>query len=543
MAQTPSTGYCRDVQLVGDCDVSEMGFWKLSQSQASSWSTALAACRELCAGCAGCSYVSASLRARECSWYESCDLQALQSEQPGFRSVAVTGRPRVEPLISAPPAEEEPKPQIAWPLRGGRELRCAARRLARGEPTKVSFFGTSVTAGHHLGTSHVEVAEQALRRRLPRANLTVHKLGFPGASPQYQAACLKSMVPERADVYVLEFSDNGRADLTEEYEASIRGLVAALRQRQTAPAILLLPLISGRCTTGVKHAAIRRRRGVAGGDVLAAVETCLGENTTLAARMEAVCEEEKLPCLSMRRALAAPMRWHARNGSAVRYVDRLMAGAHPRLPGYALLGEIVAEAILGAADKTDTGCLAPQGRSATGHAHGRSVATQLANNNNRVCAMEADMHPFVRRSQGWNYVTEFSSLQQPKPGYIATEPGAELELCFRVPPTDSTGHFELWLAYLESYKRMGVATAACVLGCACQTLRLDAHIDARVSQPKLARLIVKATVQLEPASDACPCVVRLTNTASTRSGQHKFKLVALLSGFHVPYHRSPVVQV
>ena len=155
---TPSTGYCRDVQLVGDCDVSEMGFWKLSQSQASSWSTALAACRELCAGCAGCSYVSASLRARECSWYESCDLQALQSEQPGFRSVAVTGRPRVEPLISTPPAEEEPKPQIAWPLRGGRELRCAARRLARGEPTKVSFFGTSVTAGHHLGTSHTLVA-------------------------------------------------------------------------------------------------------------------------------------------------------------------------------------------------------------------------------------------------------------------------------------------------------------------------------------------------------------------------------------------------
>lgn len=106
------------------------------------------------------------------------------------------------------------------------------------------------------------------------------------------------------------------------------------------------------------------------------------------------------------------------------------------------------------------------------------------------------------------------------------------------------------LGYLMSYVRMGRVRGECVRGgaCACGARVFDAHWKREVSVPHISRLMLKykfarraaAHDDLEPGPWAaragselqCPCTIRLTVLNETSSGEHKFKLVALMSGFY-----------
>ena len=209
----------------------------------------------------------------------------------------------------------------------------------------------------------------------------------------------------------------------------------------------------------------------------------------------------------------------------------------------------------------------------------------------QVCALGRAIDPFVTRADGWSFVVERSKQGLPKPGYVATAAGASLDLCFkpRQPPDDALeraackdgsnggrrggggggcggrgGEGEgdarvaslqyAWsLSYLMSYAHMGRVRGECVRGgaCSCGERIFDAHWKRQVSVPHVSRLMLKyrykrggsggnggggggagGWVARGAAERGCPCTIRLTVLNGTSSGENKFKLVALMSGFY-----------
>ena len=158
---------------------------------------------------------------------------------------------------------------------------------------------------------------------------------------------------------------------------------------------------------------------------------------------------------------------------------------------------------------------------------------------------------------------EYNSQGLPKPGYIADAPGATLDLCHR-PKLGPGGMSTLdratrvvnvaWsLGYLMSYEHMGRMHGECVSkesSCKCGSRTFDAHWRLPISQPHISRLklqiryarrrggkgnmVPEAALRANPPATAltCPCKIRFTLLNDTSSDGHKFKLVALMSGFY-----------
>ena len=183
------------------------------------------------------------------------------------------------------------------------------------------------------------------------------------------------------------------------------------------------------------------------------------------------------------------------------------------------------------------------------------------NEGNLTCAMGVELERHVLRSHGWRYTVERSTQGHAKPGFVAFQPGAELDLCFtpesrtgrnywqvcmpysQITPRNqitprSTRLFDaasmcLQFAYLTSWARQwGVMEGSCHGGCTCATRVWDSHLRGVSSQPMLSKLIVRQSTPF-PSDGSCPCVIRLTSLNRTRSGRqgHKFKLTAIFTGF------------
>ena len=58
-------------------------------------------------------------------------------------------------------------------------------------------------------------------------------------------------------------------------------------------------------------------------------------------------------------------------------------------------------------------------------------AAAAAANAEGTCAFGRDMSNYLLESRGFRYTVERSRRGQPKPGYVATSPGARIAFCFR----------------------------------------------------------------------------------------------------------------
>ena len=88
---------------------------------------------------------------------------------------------------------------VLMPAQGDPALSCLARRLlfASRKALRIACFGTSVTAGARERAGSIQrrlhypsVLQQLLRKRFPRANVTVGSYGYAGASAEYLHACM-----------------------------------------------------------------------------------------------------------------------------------------------------------------------------------------------------------------------------------------------------------------------------------------------------------------------------------------------------------------
>ena len=82
-------GYCGETRERGDCVAGDKGTLDLSATIFSAgWSKSAAACLVKCKACARCRFVSVSLLQRDCSWYATCQMEALAQQVSGFRTAS-----------------------------------------------------------------------------------------------------------------------------------------------------------------------------------------------------------------------------------------------------------------------------------------------------------------------------------------------------------------------------------------------------------------------------------------------------------------------
>ena len=87
-------GFCKETNTDDTCEKSPYGHGglKLSNLLASvptphHWRAALQACQRACAACSRCNYITISLQADDCSWYEDCNIDNLKERWDGFYSM------------------------------------------------------------------------------------------------------------------------------------------------------------------------------------------------------------------------------------------------------------------------------------------------------------------------------------------------------------------------------------------------------------------------------------------------------------------------
>jgi len=94
-----SPGYCELTGIStgdsscssGACDEKAgcKGTFNLALKKSATWLVAASRCLRMCSACERCNYVSLSLKFRDCSWFERCNIGGLYTIQPGFRSERV----------------------------------------------------------------------------------------------------------------------------------------------------------------------------------------------------------------------------------------------------------------------------------------------------------------------------------------------------------------------------------------------------------------------------------------------------------------------
>tara|TARA_B110001452_G_scaffold88686_2_gene72664 strand:- start:694 stop:2028 length:1335 start_codon:yes stop_codon:yes gene_type:complete len=411
-------------------------------------------------------------------------------------------------------------------------LRCVAERLRTGSgPVVIEAFGTSVTQGHlhHEGLAYPALLHRSIARHWPSAKHTVANRGKSGASIEYLSACVDRMLPRRdADLYLLETTDNYGFTTSADARRHFEEIVDSVLTRRPGVAIIIIAPFAVSCSRRLMGRRQFKGLGNDSSTMRDHLTQCFA-NDSLPSVLEQLADDRGLPIVSTRNGLRAELQADGES-TLLRYIKQDLV--HPTVAGHAMLAEgvlqVLRSALRKSADPNSAGML-----DCAVSSKAERLALETAPAAGRaLCAFGEALHPLVRRAHGWSYVVERSSQGQPKPGYIATTPGATIEVCHL--------HGEnIWqFGYLRSYVGMGVARAECVSGCKCPPREWNAHRPkAQVSQTAISKLqkirILRGKGVPGESWVGCRCVIRMTLTNQTTSAGHKFKLEALFGAFRM----------
>lgn len=159
------------------------------------------------------------------------------------------------------------------------------------------------------------------------------------------------------------------------------------------------------------------------------------------------------------------------------------------------------------------------------HAPPPTSATRPSGNfqpQSATCVQQDLLPSVIAKAEGFDFVNEGTEAK-PKKGYVATKAGATLKLKLNTQQTSGVAANKpvpVLIGYLKSYVHMGIAVMACDSGCSCEPKTVDAHHALKQSTIYLAML---------SASQAAECIVSVTVQPKSSSGEHKFKVSALMT--------------
>jgi len=429
---------------------------------------------------------------------------------------------------------------------------------------RIAFLGGSLTFGHGVNRPEDTWPEQFRRALLEiwhTPSLFVHNGALPATSAGFAALCFETLMPLRPDLLVIEYSFNTVK------EQSFELLLETARQSDAALLVVdYWPQHEinslGRCIKALQSPPLGSEERMPSCPGLYDMST--SPFTPSSTRFFPLLLESGVPVVSYR--AFGPWLVKLPPTTFVRYVaaDR----RHLSAEGYSLLaatavhflwraslrlagrgGEIKPfESCAGVTRQSQSAAVTWR-RQTAARAATCTIGSQLqeyvlpANNNSAECS--------------WQY-----AIERGKPGLITTTVGCRLQLMLpdleRRNPSDRRGggrsagdsgessgdigdasadedspsppytpvHVHSVLAhlvYLQSYEHMGAARISCDAGCSCQPLVIDAHNTDRLDSFEL----VAPPLQLN-VSAASNCVLGAEVLSRTNSGEHKFKITALI---------------
>ena len=554
-------GYCHQTDVGGDCESGNRGAWMLAEEEVRSNASVLKACLHRCQQCDRCNTISFSTLYKDCSWFHSCDLNRLNTDVDGFFSVAASKASRTRPctVASKPikPLEGSRAAYIAWgraraerhPPRPPMKLLADAAVLEFADDALCHFFtklsagnasvailGGSISYGHGVEHGKALYALQ-LRDALSKiwgGSVTVSNAALPSTTAGFATLCLSTLLPEVADLVVIEYSWN-----TEEV-AKLENLIEAVRERGSAVLVLDYGIVDNK----KKFEECKRQK--------ISVGLCDGLLAAQAADVFHRHNVRHLPMLRAQQVTTTTFRalgpWLKRE--ALRFNASYIAGRELNLghwmaedsihlagAGHTLLTDLMVHSLWRAGQHCSsigarTRCNSSRSARTTFStrcAIGKGLLAHIARRDGTPNSPMLGSKPEgeKRGSQPWAYVVE-----NDKPGLVSSAVGShvDLRLSYRdaeVGSASDWGTTSAWvnLVYLQSYEHMGIASFSCHHRCSCNRQFIDAHSTARVS---LETVAPPMEVKLSPPLSLHHCVLRARIVPNSTSGEHKFKITGLV---------------
>jgi len=245
-----------------------------------------------------------------------------------------------------------------------------------------------------------------------------------------------------------------------------------------------------------------------------------------------------VPCVSIRNAIFQELKAGSGNFPLKKvFHDR----HHPGAWGHSLLAQMVVELLgITAARLADGNGDAAATACAADGALGNPLFAPSAEAGVSTCVKGEGIMSLVLSARGFAYKVEGQDAKM-EPGLVGTAPGDEAQLCIDVSRLPDKQTFVVILGHLISYEHMGVAAVQCLGACECGATEVDAHVPGGQFSVFKAKSITVRSLHLSPRALAaalpvtaagragCGCVLQLTILKRTGSGEHKFKVLSLMT--------------
>jgi len=437
-------------------------------------------------------------------------------------------------------------------------LRCFAEKLLAGRVSRLSVlggsvsFGTTFTTGRSRTLYHWKVY-QYLNASFPQAAHEHFQGAVPASGPSYMEHCVGwHLPPAGADLILLEYAVNFDAmpDDAQCFERLLRKLLRLPSQ----PAIIIVNTMEivppgGRLPWEKPDASYPSQMDLS--------FVWKGHGPTMGAEdsINDVASYYGVPCVSLRGALFDELKG---NASAFPIKQVFHDRHHPSAWGHSLMAQMVTNLLekaieaagapssaagvrlhrllsQGAAAGASSSCLAALDKAHAPsapklwppiHAEGDEapVGTCL-----KDMALADKLQP--TSTVGFRYLVEGSDAKM-KPGIVGHRPADVASFCLDISRLERGKPFVLLLGHLISYEHMGIAKVSCVDDCSCEPVEIDAHVPGGKFSVFKAKTIVatrQAAAGLHKVDEACGCKVEVRILEQTKSGEHKFKVLSLMT--------------
>jgi hypothetical protein len=460
---------------------------------------------------------------------------------------------------------------VGDPLR----LRCLAEKLLAGQPSRLSVLGGSVSFGTTFTTSRSRAlfhwkTYQYLNASFPTAPGAApheHFMGaVPASGPSYMEHCVAWHLPAMgADIILVEYAVN--FDSVSDDAQSFERLIRRLLRLPNHPAIIIVN------TMELVPPGGRLPWEPDDGSSYPSAKDLSFEYRSTGAEdaIHAIADYYAVPCVSLRGALFSELK---SNASRFKMKQIFHDRHHPGAWGHSLMAQMVVTLLKDAVIHAQQDALrhAQQLRAGTGGGGGGGrggglagpkPSCELARNEQHgtggrgpalyaplfsrgdeaeigACYKDRELASRIHSARGFSYLVEGTD-QKMKPGVIGTRAGDNVQFCIDVSRLDVNAGFVFILGHLISYEHMGVARISCVGECECEATELDAHVQGgKFSVFKAKTFSAKRVAPRAGGSSGggggggsgappCGCKIDVTILPRTGSGEHKFKVLSLMT--------------